>query len=147
MPVIARCDVCRAEKRLSVDRQGAGNRAARLPNRWIVYGGGMEVGCGAGITVCSEACAADYRKRGGRVYQESSPARASDRSLPAPAGFPAALRARRVALGLSQDGLARRVGIPQNAVSFYELGKKRPHRGRLEQLARALGVPPEELLA
>jgi transcriptional regulator with XRE-family HTH domain len=42
--------------------------------------------------------------------------------------------------GLSQSGLARRVGISQSAVSQIEAGDRSPSYGMLLQLADALGV-------
>jgi transcriptional regulator with XRE-family HTH domain len=43
-------------------------------------------------------------------------------------------------MGLSQDQLAKRAGVPQNAISRIERGERKPRRGTLERLARALGV-------
>ena len=42
--------------------------------------------------------------------------------------------------GLSQSGLARRIGVSQSAVSQMEAGDRSPSYGMLIQLADALGV-------
>ena len=63
------------------------------------------------------------------------------------------VRARRIALEMSQEELAARVTdlgspISQADISRIELGKVAlPRRRRLEHLARALGLTPGELLA
>ena len=44
-------------------------------------------------------------------------------------------------LGLTQEGLAARLGCTQAALSNYELGKRRLHLGGLEQIAQILGKP------
>ncbi len=44
-------------------------------------------------------------------------------------------------LGLTQGGLAARLGCTQAALSNYELGKRRLHLTGLEQIARILGKP------
>ncbi len=43
--------------------------------------------------------------------------------------------------GLSQEELARALGITQSALSNYELGKRRLYLANLEQLANVLGKP------
>ena len=50
------------------------------------------------------------------------------------------LRYVRETKGLSQDQLANLAGVPQNAISRIERGERKPRRGTLEKLARALGV-------
>ncbi len=60
------------------------------------------------------------------------------------------LRARREALGLTQDQLADRSGYSQEAISAWERGSYRAdlrQRHRLANLATALQVPLPELLA
>ena len=52
----------------------------------------------------------------------------------------ARLRARRIALGLSQQQVADLVGITYQQAHKYETGANRVSAGRLHQLARALGV-------
>jgi len=51
-------------------------------------------------------------------------------------------RMRRLALGLSQSTLARRIGVSFQAVQKYESGGIRISAGRLYDVARALKVPP-----
>jgi transcriptional regulator with XRE-family HTH domain len=52
------------------------------------------------------------------------------------------LRARRLALGLTQQRLAERVGTTYQQVHKYETGTNRISAGRLYTLAHALGVEP-----
>src|SRR5690349_16539276 len=54
----------------------------------------------------------------------------------------AMLRARRLALGLTQQQVAERVGITYQQTHKYETGANRVSAGRLAALARALGVEP-----
>jgi transcriptional regulator with XRE-family HTH domain len=54
----------------------------------------------------------------------------------------AMLRARRIALGLTQQQLAERVGITYQQAHKYETGINRISAGRLYTLARALEVEP-----
>ena len=54
----------------------------------------------------------------------------------------AMLRARRIALGLTQQRLAALVGITYQQAHKYETGADRISVGRLYQLARALEVEP-----
>src|SRR5690242_590997 len=54
----------------------------------------------------------------------------------------AMLRARRIALGLTQQQLAERVGITYQQAHKYETGANRISAGRLHALARALEVEP-----
>jgi len=51
---------------------------------------------------------------------------------------PIELKARRLALGLSQSELAELVGVGQNAVSQWETGARRPNPGTAVVLADAL---------
>jgi transcriptional regulator with XRE-family HTH domain len=44
-------------------------------------------------------------------------------------------------LGLTQQGLASRLGCTQAALSNYELGKRRLYLASLEQIANVLGKP------
>lgn len=58
-----------------------------------------------------------------------------------------AMRLRRKALGVTQEELAAILGKDQNYVSFVETGRiKRPARWVVVAIARALDVPPGELL-
>src|SRR3954468_5904980 len=52
----------------------------------------------------------------------------------------ARLHARRIALGLTQQELAARIGIAYQQAHKYEKGANRISAGRLHALARALGV-------
>lgn len=56
------------------------------------------------------------------------------------------VRQRRDALGLSQEELAERIGVTQEAISRIERGAtSTPRRDTLERLARGLGVPLADL--
>ena len=56
------------------------------------------------------------------------------------------IQARRIALGLSQEGLAELVGVSRQAVSKWEVGDAVPDTDKLVPLARALGVSVDQLL-
>lgn len=56
------------------------------------------------------------------------------------------LREIREARGLSQSGLAKRVGITQQAVAQYEAGGRTPTGDILVRIAQALGVSSSYLL-
>lgn len=58
-----------------------------------------------------------------------------------------ALRARRQALGLSQEALGYRVGLDRTYVSGVERGRRNPTLLVLSQLAAGLGVPLSQLFA
>ncbi|HEX8085236.1 MAG TPA: helix-turn-helix transcriptional regulator [Solirubrobacteraceae bacterium] len=58
----------------------------------------------------------------------------------------AALRARRVELGLSQDALAARAGINRTYISSAERGLRNLSLVNLVRLARALDIPAAGLL-
>jgi transcriptional regulator with XRE-family HTH domain len=47
--------------------------------------------------------------------------------------------------GLTQDELARRVRVSTRAVAAWESGDSIPRQRNARALARALGVPPEDL--
>ncbi len=51
------------------------------------------------------------------------------------------IRARRVAIGMSQSKLGQRLGVTFQQVQKYEKGLNRIGSGRLEELARILDVP------
>lgn len=57
-------------------------------------------------------------------------------------GFGMRLRAARERLGLHQQQLADRVGLTQAAVSFHEMGQRRPRPTLVFDYASALGVRP-----
>ena len=48
------------------------------------------------------------------------------------------LKIARIKKGMSQAELAERVGISQNALSLYEVGKRFPKRSTFEKLAEVL---------
>ncbi len=56
------------------------------------------------------------------------------------------LRAARLDLGLSQEEIAERSGVPQGEVSRIERGERDPRVSTLLQLAKAIGVSPGQLL-
>lgn len=60
--------------------------------------------------------------------------------------FAANLRARRIALGLSQEALADRARLDRTYVSSCERGLRNVTLTSLAQLSAALGVQPWELL-
>jgi len=51
------------------------------------------------------------------------------------------LRDTRLEMKLTQEGLARRLGRPQNFVSLYERGVRRLDVLELREVCKALGVP------
>lgn len=61
--------------------------------------------------------------------------------MPSKRNFAALLRWWRAQRGLSQLSLAQRAGISQRHLSFLELGRARPSRDMVEQIADALDVP------
>ena len=60
-----------------------------------------------------------------------------------PASFGYWVRRRRIALDLTRDALARRVGCSPSAVKKIERDERRPSRTMAHRLAEALGVPPD----
>lgn len=59
----------------------------------------------------------------------------------------AAVRARRRALGLSQEGLAERADLHLTYVGMIERGERNPTFLNLRRLARGLGCPLSDLAA
>ncbi|ASG24809.1 helix-turn-helix domain-containing protein [Nitrospirillum viridazoti] len=57
------------------------------------------------------------------------------------------LVARRKAAGVTQEEVARQLGIRQNVVSKYELGEVRLNVVEYVRYCRAIGLDPGELLA
>ena len=49
------------------------------------------------------------------------------------------LKIKRTEAGLSQEALAKRIGVTQNAVSAYEIGTRFPRKNVLDNLAKELG--------
>ncbi len=58
----------------------------------------------------------------------------------------ARIRARRVAVGLTQKELADRLGISEHKVLNFETCRARPHLGDVLEIAGVLGVPAAVLL-
>lgn len=58
----------------------------------------------------------------------------------------ARIRHRRLTLGMSQEKLAEAIGLTFQQVQKYEKGVNRVGGSRLQDIARALGVSPSELL-
>ena len=56
------------------------------------------------------------------------------------------LRRARIAEGLSQESLANEAEVAMNYVSGIERGERNPTVLILEKLAKALGIPPSQLL-
>jgi transcriptional regulator with XRE-family HTH domain len=56
------------------------------------------------------------------------------------------LRRLRVGRVLSQRDLAARAGVAVNTIAELEAGKRQAYPVTVRKLARALGVPPQELL-
>ncbi len=65
---------------------------------------------------------------------------------PLPAGAGARIRASRQAVGLTQDGLARAVGVSRSAVAQWETDRAGQVGGNLARIAQVLGVAVEYLL-
>ena len=55
------------------------------------------------------------------------------------------IRERRMALGLTQEDLAGRLGVDRSAVAYWEAGARTPTTGKLPQLAQLLGCGIEDL--
>ncbi len=58
----------------------------------------------------------------------------------------ALLKARRDALGLTQQSLARKLGVRSSHIALLENGRRRPSLGLVVRLAATLGVDGRELL-
>jgi transcriptional regulator with XRE-family HTH domain len=56
------------------------------------------------------------------------------------------LRAARVELGLSQEEIADRSGVPQGEISRIERGERDPRVSTVLRLAKAIGFAPGRLL-
>ncbi|UGS34703.1 helix-turn-helix domain-containing protein [Capillimicrobium parvum] len=61
--------------------------------------------------------------------------------------FAANLRAKRLALGLSQEALGDACNLHRTEISLLERAGRDPRLATIVVIARALGVPPSELLA
>jgi transcriptional regulator with XRE-family HTH domain len=60
--------------------------------------------------------------------------------------FSQVLKQKRLALGLSQEKFAEKVGLSMRSVSLLETGKQQPTLSTLNNIARALNIKPSELL-
>ena len=56
------------------------------------------------------------------------------------------IRARRIALGITQQQLAEQIGVTFQQAHKYETGRNRLSIGRLAVICRALAIEPSELL-
>jgi transcriptional regulator with XRE-family HTH domain len=56
------------------------------------------------------------------------------------------LRHARDRLGLTQEQVAERSGVHATEVSRIEAGKRDPRISTMERLAKAVGIPPSDLL-
>jgi transcriptional regulator with XRE-family HTH domain len=61
------------------------------------------------------------------------------------ADFMTQLRRHRLAAGLDQADLAKRVGVSVSSVSLWESGKSIPRGRMFPKIARVLGIEPIEL--
>lgn len=59
--------------------------------------------------------------------------------------FGARLRELRKALGLSQEAVAHKLGMPQNSWSNWERGETSPGMELIDRIAKALGCDPGDL--
>lgn len=69
------------------------------------------------------------------------------RSSPADKEVGKKIRATRLARGLSQTKLSDRIGVSFQQLQKYESGANRVGAGRLEAIAKALGVPASHFLS
>lgn len=56
------------------------------------------------------------------------------------------IRKRRLELGMTQEELARKVGVSRNAISMYETGNRTPEYDTVGMLAKALNTTAIYLL-
>lgn len=52
---------------------------------------------------------------------------------------------RRMAVGLTRSGLARKLGVTRQAVRSWETGRTRPHPQYVPRLAEIFGITPLEV--
>lgn len=57
------------------------------------------------------------------------------------------IREARLARGMTQKELAKKVGVSEVAVSYWENGQAMPQTARLRRIAGVLGVTIDDLLA
>lgn len=60
--------------------------------------------------------------------------------------FGARVRARRIDLGLTQEGFALQLGISRIELSIIENGRANPQLKTIEKMALRMGLEPTELL-
>lgn len=84
--------------------------------------------------------------RGRDIPQYLPRKRRSDGELEADVTFGEILRRARLAAGLSQDDLAKAIGLTFQQVQKYENGANRVSISRLLEMARAVGVAPARLM-
>lgn len=60
-------------------------------------------------------------------------------------GISANIRTQRKSAGVSQKALAERVGLSEQAIRMYELGKREPNADVIKRISEALDVAPESL--
>ena len=60
--------------------------------------------------------------------------------------FPARLKRERLKRGLTQQSLAKKIGLSQQAVASWETGAKIPTIDRVIDVARALKIRPSMLI-
>jgi transcriptional regulator with XRE-family HTH domain len=58
----------------------------------------------------------------------------------------ARVRLIRETLGMQQEELAKRVGVTRSSIANIEIGRQRMLLNTIEELARALGTSPKQLL-
>jgi transcriptional regulator with XRE-family HTH domain len=63
-----------------------------------------------------------------------------------PDRFAMRLRTLRLKKGLTQDALAKKIGVSRGYLARLEMGRHDPPLSRLRKLAKALRVPATELL-
>ena len=63
-----------------------------------------------------------------------------------PKKFAVRLRTLRLKKALTQDALAKKIGVSRGYLARLEMGRHDPPLSRLRKLAKALGVPVAELL-
>ena len=83
----------------------------------------------------------EARRKGGGAAAKEGGAKPGQRANAADRHVGARIRERRVMMGLSQQQLARMVGVTYQQAHKYERGLNRISAGRLFEIAQVLGVP------
>ncbi len=60
--------------------------------------------------------------------------------------FPLVLKQKRLAIGLSQEKFAEKVGLSMRSISLLETGKQQPTLSTLNKISQALNLKTSELL-